>query len=420
MPADDEPLSERDRERLRRQAQRERRRRADEAVARRHARQGDSPARVLGSFIVLLIVLGGPVAAYLAATRDQGARRHTAPGATAKQAAVPTGGDPVRARRPVTINWVGDITLGSRYGTPPDQGRPMFAATRGILRRADITIGNLEGTLSVGGASTCPSAPALPNSTPATCVAFQAPPENAAALQGAGFDLVNLANGHAYDFGRDGQSQTIRALSRYGIRSVGRPGAITTMSVRGVRVAFLGFAPYPWASAIDDLAAARRLVKAAAARADLVVVTMHPGAEGTARVHTPKGARAGFGPRRGGPVAFAHVLVDAGADLVLGSGPRVVRGIERYHGRLIAYSLGTFAGWRNVALGGTLSLSGMLQVRLSADGRLVDGRWQSLVLRGAGTPVVDPSNASARLVDRLSREDFDGVYHMDADGTIDG
>ena len=57
-------------------------------------------------------------------------------------------------------------------------------------------------------------------------------------------------------------------------------------------------------------------------------------------------------------------MINAGADLVVGSGPHVLRGVEQYHGRLIAYSLGNFAGFKNFALGGTLSLSGILRVTL--------------------------------------------------------
>ena len=90
---------------------------------------------------------------------------------------------------------------------------------------------------------------------------------------------------------------------------------------------------------------------------------MHAGAEGADKIHTPSGPEYAFGEHRGNPRAFAHAVVDAGADLVLGSGPHVIRGIERYKNRLIAYSLGNFGGWGNFGLGGNLSLSGLLTVQ---------------------------------------------------------
>ena len=98
----------------------------------------------------------------------------------------------------------------------------------------------------------------------------------------------------------------------------------------------------------------------------------------------------------------------------------MIRGIERYDHRMIAYSLGNFAGYHNFGLGGALSLSAILQVRLRADGTFLGGRWVPLVLTGPGIPQPDPSAASAALVDRLSHEDFRGVFHIARDGTISG
>ena len=113
-----------------------------------------------------------------------------------------------------------------------------------------------------------------------------------------------------------------------------------------IRVALVGFAPYPWARDPNDHAAARRLVREADAHADIVVVTMHAGAEGSSRGTTPRTTEHYLGENRGNVRAFAHAVVDAGADLVAGHGPHVLRGMEWYRGRLIAYSLGNFAGYK--------------------------------------------------------------------------
>ena len=93
-------------------------------------------------------------------------------------------------------------------------------------------------------------------------------------------------------------------------------------------------------------------MKKADAWADLVVVTMHAGAEGSDHQHVDPGTEYFLGENRGDSVAFTHAMVRAGADLVVGSGPHVLRGMEWYRGRLIAYSLGNFVGYHTLATSG--------------------------------------------------------------------
>ncbi len=112
-------------------------------------------------------------------------------------------------------------------------------------------------------------------------------------------------------------------------------------------------------------------------------------------------------------------MIDAGADLVVGSGPHVIRGVQWYHGRLIAYSLGNLAGWRTFAMAGTLSLSGLITVTLRGDGSVAKAHWTALTLQSPGTPVLDPQRREPDLVARLSREDFGAsAAHFAANGTI--
>jgi hypothetical protein len=307
------------------------------------------------------------------------------------------------AKRPrtITIGWVGDITPGSRYGLPGGDGRDLFALVRPTLRAPDLMAGNLEGTFSSGGVSKCGAGG--PN-----CYAFQAPPANARALRHAGFDLVNLANNHSFDYGREGLWQTLEALYAAKLAFTGLPGHVRVLVRRGVRVAFVGFSTYRWTSSMSDPRTVRALVDQAAAIADIVVVLFHAGAEGSDRTAVPHGREFAFGEDRGDSRAFAHLAIDAGADLVLGSGPHVIRGLEAYRGRLIAYSLGNFAGVRNFASGGTLSQSGVLAVRLDRRGRLRNGWWHGVTLDASGTPHPD-SGPSLSLVGRLSARDFGGA-----------
>ena len=315
---------------------------------------------------------------------------------------------------PITLEWVGDIALSSQLGLPPGGLAHALAPLRRTLHSADLTLGNLEGTLSRGGASKCGGA------NTSVCFAFQAPPSVAGQLKSFGFDLVNQANNHSMDYGPSGRRQTIGALRRAGVAFTGLPGQITILRVRGRRIAFLGFAPYAYDANLLDIPAAQRLVQRAARMASLVVVIIHAGAEGADRAHTPGGGEYYLGEDRGDARAFAHAVIRAGASIVLGSGPHVIRGIERDDGHLIAYSLGNFVGYHTLAGGGLLDDSGILRVTLGARGRPLAARWLSVKLVD-GLPRRDFSNASAKVVAALSREDFpadhfaigpSGLFHL--------
>jgi poly-gamma-glutamate capsule biosynthesis protein CapA/YwtB (metallophosphatase superfamily) len=231
---------------------------------------------------------------------------------------------------------------------------------------------------------------------------------------------MNDADNHFDDFGRGGRSDTVHALRRAGILQTGEPGERTVVWAGGLRVAVLGFAPYADASSLLDLSAAA-LIRRAAAGADIVVVAIHAGAEGTDAVHVTGAEETYVGEDRGNPEAFAHMAVDAGADLVLGSGSHVLRGMELYRGRLIAYSLGNFAGYHNFALDGVLADSAILHVTLGASGGFRYGRITSVLLVDAGRPVVDPDGAGARLIGELSRDDLGPrAIAVASSGRIDG
>ncbi len=124
------------------------------------------------------------------------------------------------------------------------------------------------------------------------------------------------------------------------------------------------------------------------------------------RITSPARAKSTWARDRGNPYAFAHLAIDSGADLVIASGPHVLRGMEFYRGHLIDYSLGDFANYQDFALDGDLDLSGILHVTLNAHGGYVAGSFTSIVLRDAGQAFVDPSDSSAHFVNTLSRDDF--------------
>lgn len=328
------------------------------------------------------------------------------------RAITPPANEPVpeatpRNNEPITIAAVGDIMLGSPYPNdsrmPPNDGADLLKAVTPVLSSADIAFGNLEGPMVDGGATSKCS----PRST--RCFAFRVPTRYGKYLKAAGFDVMSLANNHAGDFGDAGRDSTRRTLDELGIKHAGSDrGAFSTtvIEVRGKRIAFIGFGHNNIVPNVNDLDSARRLVIEAGKRADIVVVSFHGGAEGTNAQHVPNRTEIFAGEARGNLPLFAHTVIDAGADLVLGHGPHVMRGLEIYKDRLIAYSLGNFATYGWFQLAGETAMTMILETKLDADGKFIGGKIHSGRQEGRGIPVLDSTGASVRRVRDLSIADF--------------
>jgi Bacterial capsule synthesis protein PGA_cap len=328
----------------------------------------------------------------------------------------------------ITIAAVGDILMGSAPDRlPPRNGQGFFQPVAEALR-ADLTMGNLETPLSdATGFTKCakpppPSQdPSQPPSSPVkeTCFAFRLPPSYAGVLRDGGFHVLNLANNHTNDAGPQGLKDTRGALAAAGMKPTGGTGEIATHAANGITVAVLGFGPYSWMQSVTDIAGAAALVRRAAGKADLVVVNMHVGGEGADHQHVKPGTEYFLGENRGDPIGFAHAVVDAGADLVVGHSPHVLRGMEFYQGRLIAYSMGNFAGYRVLSTAFPLGVGGVLRVTLGKDGSWVRGALVATEMVGGGLPAPDPRGRALTLVRDLSAADLGAAaVKVGADGAL--
>jgi poly-gamma-glutamate capsule biosynthesis protein CapA/YwtB (metallophosphatase superfamily) len=298
----------------------------------------------------------------------------------------------------VTLTAVGDTMLGSTPDLPPSPGTYLSAVKPLLTRGAQVVFGNLEGTLTTATSGKCGNG----DKPHPDCFAFRDPPSYARALKSAGFTVLNDANNHSFDFGAAGQAQTVRSIHAAGLAQTGLPGEITRVKAGKATVAFVAFAPYPYTASLLDLPAARALIKQARRQAQLVVVYMHAGAEGAAADHVTGREETYLGEDRGNPQAFAHMAIDAGASLVIASGPHVLRGMQFYKGHLIAYSLGNFAGYSNFSVHGTMTMSGILRVTLSSSGRFQQGRLYPVELSSAGHPA--SGGGAVAFVRQLSAE----------------
>lgn len=334
--------------------------------------------------------------------------------------ALPKADPTPRNNQPITIAAVGDIMLGSPYPNdsrmPPNDGADLLKEVTPILAAADIAFGNLEGPMVDGGVS----AKCSPGST--RCFAFRVPTRYGKYLKAAGFDVMSLANNHAGDFGDNGRDTTRRVLDELGIKHAGSDRgqfSTTILDVKGKKVAFIGFAHNNIVPNVNDLAFARQLVNEAKKRADIVVVSFHGGAEGTGAQNVPNRTEIFAGEARGNLPAFAHTVIDAGADLVLGHGPHVMRGMEMYKDRLVIYSLGNFATYGWFQLAGETALTEIVEIKIAADGKFISGRINAGRQEGRGGPLLDSTGSAIRVVRNLSTRDFGiNAPKIADDGTI--
>jgi len=303
----------------------------------------------------------------------------------------------------ISIASVGDMMIGTDFPQnhlPDDDGVSFLADVAPALQSADIAFGNLEGVLLDGGE------PGKKCSNPKACYLFRSPTRYAAHFRDAGFDVMSLANNHARDFGEDGRTSSMDALAAHGMASSGREGTYGVIERNDLSVAFLSFAVTKNSNMMLDYELAFDWIEAFEEEYDITVVSFHGGAEGVDVTRIPFAEEEYYGEPRGDVVWFARGAVDAGADLVIGHGPHVVRGMERYKERLIAYSLGNFATYYGISVTGIKGIAPILTATLDGEGRFIDGAIVSTVqLRPAG-PSIDPRQRALNLLRGLSIEDF--------------
>jgi hypothetical protein len=342
-----------------------------------------------------------------------------------------------RLYAPVRLVFVGDINLGTVTlpdGVPPDSGRGLLDRSRPSLH-GDLVVGNFEGVLADTGTSVkclVPLTPkeqrrkarlrkqmkadTLPPATRPNCYAFRTPTMLAPRLVEAGFTHMNLANNHANDLGPAGRVSTERVLQGLGVRLYGPVGRITVDTIRRgdslTTVGLVGFTTYSYAYNLLDIERSAAVVDSIRPLVDLLLVTFHGGAEGVRALRTSEVAESLGREPRGDLRRWARAVIDAGADAVIGHGPHVLRGMEFYRGRLIAYSLGNFVTYRGFNLAGPLGITGVLQLEFSGERTLRAARLVPMKQLPREGPAPDPEGAALHLVRRLSAQDFGATGAM--------
>jgi hypothetical protein len=308
--------------------------------------------------------------------------------------------------RGITVIAVGDIMLGTNYPSesylPPNNNcYPLLSELKPYLLDADITFGNLEGVFAgeTGTPKQCKDT--------TKCYVFRMPDEYLDCFIDAGFDLLSLANNHVNDFGPEGRVNTSRLLSQKGMPFAGlltQPYII--IEREGYKIGFAAFAPHSGTNDMKDYAGAKRMISFLNDTCDFVLVYFHGGAEGRDCQHVTKEDEDFMGHNRGNVHRFAHDAIDAGADLVMGSGPHVTRAVEIYKGRLIGYSLGNFSTWSRFNLAGPNGICPMIKTWLAPDGSFVKAQIIPVFQPGEGGARIDPQKRVISKIQELTLADF--------------
>jgi poly-gamma-glutamate capsule biosynthesis protein CapA/YwtB (metallophosphatase superfamily) len=225
----------------------------------------------------------------------------------------------------ISINAMGDIMFGTNFPNtskmPPNNGKDLLAPLANYIKNADVVFGNVEGVfLDKGG---------IPKGTGGQVYCFRQPVSMAQHFKDYGFNLLSVANNHVADFGAPGLTSTdsvLRNLNFTFAGSLKQPTAI--LEIKGKKIGLAAFAPHKGSVDMNNIPGSVQIVKELKKRAEIVIVSFHGGAEGVTRQRVPKKKEIFFGQDRGDVHDFAHKMIDAGADVIIGHGPHVVRAVE--------------------------------------------------------------------------------------------
>lgn len=307
----------------------------------------------------------------------------------------------------ISITAVGDIMLGSAFPSktnlPPDDAVNSFQAVDSLLK-GDIVFGNLEGCfLNSGNSTKCNGI------NPNNCYAFRMPERYAGIYKKAGFNVLSIANNHVGDFDAKGRKNTARILDSLQIHYAGQLNKpFEVFEKDSVKYAFCAFAPNENTVSINKIDSAKALVARLKTMADIVIVSFHGGGEGARFEHVPRRNEIFYNENRGNVYAFAHAVIDAGADVVLGHGPHVSRAVEVYKNKFIAYSLGNFCTYGMFSLKGPNGFAPLLQLKINSNGDFLYADMISVKQDKINRLTVDVNNTAFKKIEGLTNIDFVG------------
>ncbi len=307
----------------------------------------------------------------------------------------------------IRIKAVGDIMLGSvtpKTILPREQGMEFVNAVKNYLSEADIVFGNLEGAIIKDGM--LPVKCKEKSRQAGRCYEFGMPEKISESLKGMGFNVLNMDNNHSEDYGENGYLFTQKKLEELKIKYSPKTG-FAEFNIDGKTIVIAAFGYSGSSHNISDLNNTKTVIRELDNQFDIIIASFHGGAEGRDKVNIKNEAEFFLGENRGNVIAFAHTAIDAGADMVIGHGPHVLRAMEIYKNKLIAYSLGNFLTYGNMNISGVTGISVILDVDIDLNtGDFFRGKLIPIQQIGFGIPNFDETGTGSKLVQSLTNEDF--------------
>lgn len=307
----------------------------------------------------------------------------------------------------LTLRAVGDVMLGSytpRPILPPDNGKFFADSIARYLKGADIVFGNLEGAFVKPEMK--PQKCSEGSRRAGRCYEFGMPPTLAPVLREMGFNVMSMDNNHVSDYGDAAYQYSQLLLSEQGIAFAPKKG-LAELSVRGKKIAIAAFGFSDASYQVSDPKRAARIIDSVKKTYDLVIVSFHGGAEGKNAQRVENKTEMFYGENRGNLIEFARSVIDAGATLVIGHGPHVLRAMELYKNKLIIYSLGNFLTYGNMNIQGITGVGAIVEVELDEQtGDFKRGNIIPTAQLEPGYPVYDAQKRAIAIIKSLTEADF--------------
>ncbi len=309
----------------------------------------------------------------------------------------------------ITVNAVGDVMLGSvtpKSILPPNNGEEFVEAIGDYLTGADVVFGNLEGSLINDELK--PQKCREESRKTGRCYEFGMPESLAGSLHKLGFNVLSMDNNHSEDYGYEGYEFTQQKLDELGIKFAPKEG-YTSITLKEKHMAVVAFGYSANSYSISNLKETTKIISSLKKDFDFIIVSFHGGAEGRNALNINDETEFYLGENRGNVIAFAHTAVDAGADLVIGHGPHVLRAMEIYKNKLIAYSMGNFLTYGNMNISGVTGVTAILKTELDENtGDFLRGKIVPVRQVDRGIPLYDSLYESVDLISNLTKQDFPG------------
>ena len=290
------------------------------------------------------------------------------------------------------IAAMGDLSFSGRE----DGNVGVFRDFTSYAKNADYVFGNLEGVITERETS-------VKKYVPGRSYAFRFPASIARTLRDLPVHAVTIANNHSNDYGPEGFRDTEMYLKEVGVHVTGLKGSYSVREVSGKRVGLIGFGFYSRQNDINQIEEAVALVKRVRSLSDLLIVTFHGGAEGAGAAFLKDGVEIFLGEERGDPRRFARAVIRAGADIVVGHGPHVVRAAECVAGKPVIHSLGNFVSAGGLNIRKLANVTVFLEALFTADNEFKGVRLIPATFGEDRLPRVDPTGRGIHFVNWLGR-----------------